>query len=935
MNANDINKLIDIVNQALEWTPNVPQSGQLSYKRKLINKRRELKKIQYAICESCSTAAFGESQMGKSYLVSAMLSSPSKPFSVTNESSKYDFINEINPSRPNSTIESTGVITRFSTKIDRETPKGYLKVSLLSVADIILILCEAYYNQVNYPRENIISKESLNEILSNTSIEQDTPVSYLCDDDILDIREYISNSPFLQMKCHHILESELFNFLIININNLGDSQLSEVVQLLWNRDYYINKLWLDLLSTYKKLDYTSKVYAQFNSVLKRKGTLLDVARLDEMYGEPEDIGSEYEPYLEVKIMSNGEDIKTEKSFFSALISELSFTLPKDLEESHPFLKNLDILDFPGARRPEQISQSKLGEGKNLSTILRRGKVSYLFNKYSSAKRINTLLFCHNNSMSGESSMGGLLDSWVNGNIGSNDRDREEYMKISSVPPLFIIGTWFNKDLEYQEEIPNDTDTLNARWNRRFNVVLEKEVLKSLGDGRHWFNNWSTSTKPFQNIYMLRDFKYSKAVYDGYDPKKGAPESGKAIVHSNYPSFFNDLKQSFINNEFVKTHFISPTESWDDAATCAMDGSLKIIKKLNTIAPNVSKAREEKFKNDIKQIISSILNLLEPYYHPDNSGELFKLAKRQSGQAIMQLDRLQGRDPYSFGKLMDTLMVSESEVYELVHSLTLGEEQNVPMSNEESLIFMSAGLDSNASREENIERLCIYLGVDDEKECIEALEPIDINKLLSQRHMMSDKADNVVKEVENLWFTKVLTERTTRMFEEELQSISTIVSYLWKVYKLTDLHTQLVYKVREYINNIDKETSIGIISDYLSMMLNKFSSTFGYSYITDGDKENIQKKNNELKLGINYKDLNTNNESSGLELLSELYIQREVLSGSSFSNKDRDFLSKFPQFRHVWKWEQQLKVGYIYACELPDYDIQANDKLKSILENLKH
>lgn len=938
MDLNIIDKQLSVVEHAFGWTEHVPNSEQLEFKKKLINIRRELKKIRYAVSEPCSTAAFGESQMGKSYLVSAMLSTPSHPFAVTDGKNQYDFISEINPSMPNSTIEATGVITRFTTQAKDHVPSGFLKVQLLSIPDIILILCEAFYNQVDYVQEKVLPISEINDYLDNIVPEKPHSKKPLLDDDeVLDIKEYLSDKrTVLHKKCSNIIDhnSNFFNFLISNLTNLSETQLSDILQILWNRDKYIGQLWTDMISTYKMLSYESCVYARFDAVLKRKGTLLDVARLDEMYGEPEDQGSEYEPFTEVKTSAMGNSIKIKKSFFSSLIAELSFSLPIELVESHPFLKDLDILDFPGARRPEQIQQKKLGEGKNLSTVLRRGKVSYLFNKYSAAKRISTLLFCHNNSMSGESSMGGLLDKWVYGNVGEDPSKREDFVQKSSISPLFIIGTWFNKDLEYQDEIQGDMDRLNARWNRRFNVVLEKEVLKSLGDELHWFNNWTSTSKAFQNIYMLRDFKYSRTIYHGYDPSNGTSESGDPLRPSSYQMFFRDLKQSFLSNDFVKSHFSNPDEAWESAASCAKDGTIRIINSLNMIAPNVSTARNDKFNADIKKVSKEFKDLLELYYHPDTSDEQLKLAKKQAGSACLHLDRLLGRDTYAFGRLMDTMMVSESEIFELVHSQLLGEEQPLPMSDEETRIFMSAGLDSTLSREENVERLCDYCGVDDEDECKEMLADIDIDKLLSQNQMMAGKADKLVESVEAMWRDKVLMTRTIQCFEDTLPSISTMMASMWNLYSILNVRKAFVEKVREYMTNIDKEVSVGIISDYLSMQFNRFTSSFGYDFFSVKDKEKLTSKNKELRLNIDESLLDEKKSVIGISLLSDLYKQKELLSGNSFAGKDKQFLARFPQFKRVWRWEQQLRSAFIFASELPDYDVKANTQLKSIIDELK-
>lgn len=932
MDTKDISNKIAAVNQALEWGKHIPEAEQLDYKRKLIDIRRELKRIQYAVSEPCSTAAFGESQMGKSYLVSAMLSTPSHPFSVTDGENSYNFIGEINPSSPNSTIEATGVITRFTIRCEDNTPKGYLRVQLLSVPDIVLMLCEAYYNQIDYSHESIKQSAEINEILHNIVPEKPLDKGkLLSEDDVLDILDYLNHSN-IQKKCNDVLKSDLFDFLIMNLSDLSDKQVMAIIELLWNQEEHICKLWKDMLATYAKLQFASTVYARFDAVLKRKGTLLDVARLDEMYGEPDAAGSEYEPFTEVRLSPEGNAIKIEKSFLSSLIAELRFVLSTELAESRPFLKDLDILDFPGARRPEQLKQSQLDEGKNLSTVLRRGKVAYLFNKYSASKRISTLLFCHNNNMSAESTMGSLLDAWVK-NIGDDAASREKYMEKSSVSPLFIIGTWFNKDLEYHDEKEGDKDRLNERWDRRFKTVLQKEVLKAEGDEKHWFNTWSISTKPFQNIYMLRDFKYSKSIYSGYDPSNGTPETGNPVRPDKYPDFFDDLKHSFITNEFVKLHFANPTEAWDCAASCAQDGTSRIITNLNNMAVNISQAREEKFSSDLNAIIKNLLTILELRYHPESGDEKLRIAKRQSGMACMQLDRFLGKDAYGFGRLMDNMMISESEIFELLHTQIIGQEQALPMSNEESQMFMGAGLDTNVSREENIERLCGYLGVDDEEECKQILqaEHVDIDKLLSQSQMVAGRADKLVESVENLWHDKVLMKRCNDNFAEQMPVIGSMMSSMWSVYKLLDVRKRLVEKVSEYLEQLNSATAIGIISDYLSMQFNAFASSFGFDYMNDAQKEKILKKNKELRLNIDEATLSETEAPTTIEILTDLYKQKELLSSGSFGMKDREFLAKFPQYRRLWRWEQQLRIGYIYASELPDYDIKANTELKNILD----
>ena len=764
MNTSNISSRIKTIADALHWIANVPQSEQLSFQERLVNLRREYKKIQFAIEERPSVAAFGESQMGKSYLVSAMLSSPNTPFAVTDGENSFNFIDEINPSAPNSTIEATGVITRFTAQ-QIKLPNAQLKAQLLSVADIILVLCEAYYNQVDYSHESIISSDEINDALRDCQLTNDCDeIKILSEDDLMDVREYLQTSS-IQKKCHAQLSSELFDFLLQNIKHISNDQLIGIIKLLWNNNKDINRLFDDLIATYSRIGYKQNVFVEFKSVLKKHGTLLDVARLDEMYGAPEVSGSEFLSSVKVHVddMTN---VELPKSFFSALIAELTFVLPASTCVERDFLNHIDILDFPGARRPEQIKENKLTEGKNLSTVLRRGKVSYLFNKYSKSKRITALLFCHNNNQSAESAMGAVLTDWINNNVGDTSIKRDVFIKSSIVSPLFIIGTWFNKDLDYQNESRGENDRLNERWQRRFNVVLEKEVLKSSDVSSHWFNEWVTS-QPFANIFMLRDFKYSTAIFKGYNPESHQAEQ-EIIRHDKYPEFLEDLRSSFVSNPFVKLHFPRPEEAWDSSATVGNDGTKPIIKSLCELAPHAATARAEKLTFDFKALDKRFVGILEQYYHPEDNDLQLKQAKKQAGEACLLIDRNLGKDPYFFGRLIGTLMISETELYELVHKQILGAELPPPMSNEEASIFMGAGLDGTASREENINRLCDYLGADDEDDCRDILlsQGVEIEKLLSQNRMVQSEDDNLVSIVEQQWHEDFLAKRCSSTIKDK-------------------------------------------------------------------------------------------------------------------------------------------------------------------------
>lgn len=86
-----IDEQIALINKALEWAEKYrPDTFQFEEFKK---QRRKLKKIRFAISENCSAAAYGESQVGKSYLMSSLLSSQNSQFQVSDgKGGFYSFI---------------------------------------------------------------------------------------------------------------------------------------------------------------------------------------------------------------------------------------------------------------------------------------------------------------------------------------------------------------------------------------------------------------------------------------------------------------------------------------------------------------------------------------------------------------------------------------------------------------------------------------------------------------------------------------------------------------------------------------------------------------------------------------------------------------------------------------------------------------------------
>lgn len=387
----DIRLQLDIINRAIDWADRY--SKDTFPREELRECRRQIKRIAGALEENCSAAAYGESQVGKSYLMSSLLSTPDKPFVIVNKGREYNFIDNINPSGGNtSKTESTGVVTRFTVNNDNEKMKDFVRVKNLSVADLIMLLADSYYNDLKITPASILKYDEINERLKSLNTRSDIQQGYLTEDDVKDICDYISDT--LGSNAAGIAQSDFRKIVSSHIQYVMPDQWVNIFSLIWNNNPEISRLFAFLINEYRKLDFQTEVYVPFDTVLREHGTLLKIEWLE---------------YLNAPVPTNTTDIcNTDvydkngnllatsfcKSSLSALIAELTFILPQSITENRTFLNRIDLLDFPGARSREKFKEQDIKDV--LSSIFRRGKVAYLFNKYSNSLRISSVLFCHHN-----------------------------------------------------------------------------------------------------------------------------------------------------------------------------------------------------------------------------------------------------------------------------------------------------------------------------------------------------------------------------------------------------------------------------------------------------------------------------------------------------------------------------------------------------------
>ena len=935
---------LKVIENAAKWvreTPSMEGAKEGNACRNLVNFRWKLNKKKFALEGNPAAAIYGESQAGKSYLVSSLLSEGGTQFKIYDGNGNgFDFKQDINP-RGNE-IESTSVVTRFSTKY-KWIHKDYPVIAkLLSPTDIVIILCEAYFNNLKASQAMAFKdlKEKI-ESFENYYVNKNECQTWILEENVLfEIKDYFTQN-FSATYYSNIKDAGFFEKISAVVTKIPPDEWKNVFSLLWNSNPQLTKLFNDIITHYKKINFVDTIYLPIDAVLRSKGTLLDVRRLDEIYGTP--VGQEPDYCGETQIYYGEKDNidKTtifSKPFLCALTAELIFILPEVIKTKKAFLDNTDLLDFPGIRRFESISEDHISD-EDLTKLLRRGRVDYLFNKYSDFERINVLLFCQKHTQSGQSVMPEKLNRWINIMIGETPEERENFK--SPIPPLFVISTWFNKDMQFDFAVdkPSNISSLDERWLQRFITVLEGEIFKVRK--YRWLKEWTTSKPDFKNIFLLRDFDKSSEtnsqIFKGYNEHRIENEE---IVPPSYPGFRKDLRKSFLEYDFVKQHFEIPAESWDRAASINEDGSQLIISKLTIAATSINGARNEKTIRELNTISQDVLDELKKYFHDSNSDAQLQEAKETAGEIQRKLDIAFSKNPYLFGLVMKEFMLSESAVYDLyLEKIRDIERRDVVNIDKYSAIRMNVPeLSPNDSFDINLERLRMHYEMQTKEACKLRFEDegkgIDLDELFfgNQKRVMNF-SDVLADTLEKFWFEQYMMENKqnlSKIFSEA--GLEDIQSMLKRLFEKLGVKEVIASKIRRHVDGYRNiEDTYEMIADISAEVINKFINTIGIEFFSESDFNDLKQANEKNKLGLilEHQELQfgENNAYEAAELITQMGNLPELLNQNPLPSEAR----RLPNYRSYIIWYDLLKVGFVSVCDIPNYDRQANNKLKAIIE----
>ncbi len=853
--------------------------------------RRHISRYSEAINKRPAIAIFGQSQVGKSYLVSNLTKRP-ESFSllvkVPGIGDEIDFIKNINP--PGGGKEATGLVTRFTTADNFEQGWKPFELKIFSQADVCCIIANGYLSDITHYIYSI-NREKIQKKIAELSQYKDKSIRPgFSEDDVYNIKEYL-NDRFRD----HFLIKDLNNInfwddLADLIPFIDPQERWQILEFLWGQQDFFTNLFKQLSAGLGQLKFLKSVRVELEALTPQSDTILDVERLRELYRDEKAKKNPVKLYEGNTFLT-----ELERSVISALTAEVIMPLSDETAEhaQRKFLKDADVLDFPGARSRQQIPEITFKEKENEDKLLvfLRGKVAYLFDHYNTNFEISTLMFCMDDKQPEVTDLPKFLYDWISKVHGDSPEKREErerqlevlvpQKKIERIIPFLVVLTKFNIELQGNPatEQPGDLEPHNAKWAARIGSNFADQMGISISDS--WIDKWNMKS-PFQNVFPLRDPKWSKAIYEGYNT-----EGKETNIRPEYIEKLKDMEKSWINHPAVIKHFHNPQEVWEEVTELNKSGLEYIVKYVTPTCDPIIK--HEQIRGRIDSLTENLKRLLSSFYRGGTIDEKLQKARINAAQSFMQIMKMQ-KEKNTFGHLLNFLMLNENLSWKIFFDLMMKEQISDNSASEETgsddktipidlieMLNQFVDIEEKDTPEQILAKLKEYFAIDDDQTLKDVMKQSGINiEALLQTHNSDEKPQNrydksfiFARKLLSAWLGHINDLKDDKILNNlglQKNVAEQLLEELNKSKNRVNLKKIIAENTREHIKMFQLTSNVDIVARVSSNIINKFINTFGWAYepaekrpkvkktdtltiFTDAPVKSPNKK--ELKLGIDF------------------------------------------------------------------------------------
>jgi hypothetical protein len=916
-------ELLNIVDNSIQWAQTMDDKlSQNSVVNSIKNIRRSLVTISNSVNKRPSIAIFGQSQVGKSYLIQNLTKHESSKFLKIKVSEGHDELNFLTDINPDGGRESTGLVTRFTTKDLNSDPSYPFKLDLFGQLDIASILVNSFWNDLKDFDEGDFSID-IDEIKNKFShlTNHENINSGITEDDTYFFCKYVEENFKDVFLVRELKKIGYFSEVQHKLHKIDSSKSWEILNILWGRNKFITEIFKLLTNEIIRLQFSKEVEVEINAITPNSQTILDVERVRELFDD--DIEDDL---ISIKL-SNGKVLNCQRSIISVLTKEVQLQIAYNFEEKSvkSFLNTADILDFPGSKSREKIPLSVFNTNTTIQKLqlLIRGKVSYLFDTYTQNLGVSSLLYCMDDNPPEEKEAPSRLYKWVKRYVGDSIEDRtiklektKEILKknnvnIEVVSPLLIILTKFNQEIN--KVIPGketSIETHDSKWYARIEENFVNFMLRPVED--KWINSWTENNRDFNFIFPVRDPMYSQATFDGYEVQQAETK-----IRPEREEAMRSMKISFHGSEIVNNYILNPKELWSEISSPNGTGINYLSKHLINSSHQI--VTQTRLELDLDKLKKDLLVIISNYRISGDITVDLKKARFQALKSITTLSTIANRNDNALSKLLANLVITDTEIWNILYDFIFGTEieSESDFSSEfnltQSLIDLGLDLSKNTSKESIMNQLrIIYEGLDDSEinEIVRDAINIDvesISKIVKPKNK-TNSVDRISDLIISYWIDKVMNKGFENEFfnkinENQREAFRSIISEIVKGRELLLLKSTLNKSIKDLRAGSLSNMDLDLVASCSTTILNKFLFTAGWGFIDNNERPNYMNSN--LKIfdengsdtdiaNLNY--LNDNSEklflkqwSYGSKLLYEENVKYEYGVEKNFNNTSNTLL----------------------------------------------
>jgi hypothetical protein len=609
--------------------------------------RNQAKNFARAATTPMTVGFFGLSQAGKSYLISTLAAGANGKLETEFGSQRLDFIEHINPVGGGK--EATGLVTRFSRRAQPGPDADFpIELQLFSEVEIAKILANTWFKDFDQEQLHYeIDEARIQNVLKRFEGRDNGPVvAGLNADDVVSLWDYLQeNFKASVRKLQHLYWPRVIKLA----PRLSIAQRGELFSLLWGEQPELTRVYEKLGTALRNLNNAGSVFAPLSALVSRDANG-DYSKLDSImnvdilarFDTAQDSNIDVRPVLGGEL---GPRTSLTVAQLAALTTEMTFRLVNPPQD--PVIEQVDVLDFPGYRgrmKMRSIDESSAAGGSTASAVsqlLLRGKVAYLFERYTDCQEMNALVLCTNSEKQIEvPDVVPVITRWIEKTQGSDPAERARMNGTGLIWAMTMLDKRINDSLD------TPPSALNTSWDN----MMQLAMLERFG-ALSWMNDWAG--KPFCNTFLVRKPRMRTSFIDLCE------STGNELqVKASARPLIDALGTALVNNQRVNRHIHAPSEAWQALLTINDGGIKRFSQSFAAIANTAFKLQRisEEYQRCHDDLLPSGIS---PWYHKDGDGAV-ALKRTQAQMILSQL----GKNLEVMGELISHLQVPSETVRDL-------------------------------------------------------------------------------------------------------------------------------------------------------------------------------------------------------------------------------------------------------------------------------